>query len=261
MPVNNASFRSGVPASRRLLERAMGVGPLREFLDPLAFRDVVELRDDFHKLDSGIWTSAASTGGTAAAADGSDIGTITGSTGATTNNVVVVHGPTIALPSRNVRMEARLKVSDVASVTLEAGLQEPQTDERTVAITTFSVTTPAINTGITDAALVAFKAGVNNGDFHLFTKGSGTGQATYARQIVGSAPASGTYVTVSLHVIGSSAVVAIVNGSLTEVIDLGTDSDGVINAAVALRPVIRLQTLAAANRSVTVDYIRVWQDR
>lgn len=259
MPVNNASFKSGVPASRRLLERAMGVGPLREFLDPLAFRDVVELRDDFHKLDSGIWTSSASTGGTAAAADGSDIGSITGSTGATIDNVVVVYGPTIARPSRNARMEVRLKVSNVTSATLEVGLQEPNTSELTMAIANFSTTTPAIDTGITDAALVAFKAGVGNGDFHVFTKGSDTGQATYARQITGSAPASDTFVTVSVQLAGSSAAIAIVNGSLTEVIDV--DPDGIINGTVALRPVVRLQTLAAANRSVTVDYIRVWQDR
>lgn len=245
-----------VPASRELLDRAMGGSPKREFLEKLAGRDVVNISDECWTL-SPLLATTASTGGTVfAAVSGSAVGEIQGGTAATANTVVQVSTGAIVVPARNPTVELVVKVDPITSVVLEAGLQEPQTDELTMAVTNY--TTPALGAGITDAALFAWSTANANGG--AFTKGSATGQGT-VRTVIASPIAVGTYVTLGIRLLGSAAEFY-VNGNLRAVHDTRVNNgNSAVNPNVALKVVVRGQTLGAAIRTVTVDAIRLWQDR
>jgi hypothetical protein len=255
MALGNADFRSGVPRSRTLLERGMGgKSPLREFLDPLAIRDVVSHTDDFVVLGDG-WATNASTGGTAFALDSSSpVGSVTGSTGDAANNVVEIHSTSLALTgSQNPKMEARLKLDVVTNVIVEVGLQEAQADELTVAVTNWS--TPALNSGISDAVLFSFNTGATQNA--AFTKGSASGQTTRGASVAFPFTA-GNYVRLGVQVVGKTALFFVNGERVAQIADV---TNGIVNGTVPLRAVVRVQTLNTTGKSATIDYVMLVADR
>ncbi len=262
MPESNlTASRTGKPGSRHLLERAMGLGPLREFLDILSI-DVAELFDDFTgvALDTTDWSNATSgTGPTAFAVPAANVrgGIVSGNTGTTANNVITLSGP--AVFQQNVIFEARINPgSAITSSVFEFGIEAGTHATTTRAVS--DVDTPSFSSGVTDVALFHRDTAQTLNTLAAVVKGSATGQSGY-RAGVSPDLATSTFRIYAVRINAPDFVEFFIDGERVAAFGRDTDPDGVVSATVLFRPIVRVITLNTTGKDPQVDYIRVIGDR
>ncbi len=239
----------------------MGLGPLREFLDILSI-DVAELFDDFTgvALDTTDWSNAtAGTGPTAFAVPASNVrgGVVSGNTGTTANNVITLSGP--AVFQQNVIFEARINPgSTITNSVFEFGLEAGTHATTTRAVT--DIDTPAFSAGVTDVALFHRDTAQTLNTLAAVVKGSATGQTGYRADLVPDLTIS-TFKIFAVRVNAPDFVEFFIDGDRVAAFGRDTDPDGVVNATVLFRPIVRVITLDTVGKAPSVDYIRVIGDR
>lgn len=264
MPESNlTALRSGKPGSRHLLERAMGLGPLREFLDILSI-DVAELFDDFTGVgvDASLWNTV--TAGTAPAAFGIPSspergGIVTGSTGTTAGNTITLSSS--AVFQGNVLFEVRLRPNlSFTSAVFEFGLEAGTHTVTTRAVTDIDI--PTFSAGVTDVALFHKDVAQTISRLAAVVKGSAAGQTSF-RSDLGAANdlVLGAFRTYAIRVNAPDVVEFFINGERVAVFDRRNDPDGVVNSTVLFRPIIRIIGNSTASVGASIDYVRVIGDR
>lgn len=248
----------------------LGHGPMRRFLEEYAWRDTVRVFDDFagDTLWTDLWAAAASGTGvafnqTTVAVGGTAIATTANLTGASVSLV----GPTIWKGDHNAIMEARLKVSTATSNHIEVGWT-PLVPGSSNPVVTTPALAPTI--GVTDAAILALDTTASHTSFAFCSIGSFTSQTAVATLITAAthntiAPTAGVFFTVRIAMLtdpdetGKTKLYCWLNDRLVASHD--TAAAGRINGQILLAPWIYYKTIAAAQPTIEVDYIRVKQDR
>lgn len=147
-------------------------------------------------------------------------------------------------------MEARLKIDAVTAVAIFVGFTD--TISTTVEMPIFLVTTD-IDSTATDAAGVGFDTdGTTAQFFHGGVKNDADTTPAYS----GGAPTAATYVTIRVEVSSAGAVRGYINGT-----PIGVAVANAVTTSIALTPCIVVNNRGAAQRIVTIDYVRVEQNR
>lgn len=267
---NTLSVRDGYPLSNRELSKIAGLskGPLRDFIQFLASRDVVHFFDDFNgdaiNLDN---YAVANGGGAAVASFATNVqrsGVIRATTG-TANDATA--SASLIMPlnwygDANAGMEVRWKLeTSVAAYKVEVG---------------FIDAVPASNTGgvndedtptfyAADSAIMSVDTAETFTTPGFYTNGSTSGQPDSRTSMAGIpglttgvTPIISTYITTRIQLLGNNAF-CWMNGRL--VASHNTDADGHVEGGVALAPWFYVAANSATSKSMDVDYLRVWADR
>lgn len=262
----------GYDRSSRLLGRSLLGNPLRDFLADLATRDRVEFYDDFLgdtiNLDNlALAQSQTSTNYAVAVATG---GTISGTTASVTTASLSLITPAIWAGNNNASFECRMKVNTVASTwIMEAGLIDAVPGSSGPGIA--DIDNPG-GTGatMTCGALFHINNAATHTAFAFGTVGGFTGQTFVTTLLTTSVspiitPVADTYLTVKVQLLtdpdetGKSKAYLWINGRLVASHD--TTAAGHVNGQQGLAGWIYFQTVAAAVKIHTIDYIRIAQDR
>jgi hypothetical protein len=256
----------GYPRSDAQLAKYGLSNPQRDFLKYSATRDRVVFFDDFlgDAINLDFYALAQSQTSTNFAVAVAESGTIAATTAATTTASVSLVTPAIWKPDRNLEIEVRLKVNTVASQIIEVGLVDGVPGSDAPAVTDIDVPTFAG----TNAAIFQINTAQTHAGFAFATLGAFTGQ-THATTLLTTSnspitgPTANTFFTVNIQTItnvtGKSMAYCWVNGQLVAKHD--TAAAGHINGQQALAFWIYFQTIAAAAKIPTIDYIWISADR
>jgi hypothetical protein len=152
--------------------------------------------------------------------------------------------------SGGLAMEVRLKVDAITAVALFIGFTD--TISTTVELPIFLVAGD-IDSDATDACGVAFDTdGTTDQWFHGGVKNGTDTTPAYS----GTAPVAATYVTVRVEVSATGAVQGFIDG-----VAIGNPVANAVTATVALTPMVVVSSRSAAARILTMDYIKVEQNR
>jgi hypothetical protein len=152
--------------------------------------------------------------------------------------------------SGGLAMEVRLKVDAITAVALFIGFTD--TISTTVELPIFLVAGD-IDSDATDACGVAFDTdGTTDQWFHGGVKNGTDTTPAYS----GTAPVAATYVTVRVEVSSTGAVQGFIDG-----VAIGNPVANAVTATVALTPMVVVSSRSAAARILTMDYIKVEQNR
>lgn len=251
--------RFSYPTSLAQLVRGRGYNSeLVGFLLPFARQDFIYEEDDFTSdtLDGTKWDLGTDAGATAFAAGSLEGGTIRGQTAATDNNQIQIRwARTIFDAARNPGAEIRAKIDVVSSDGIEAefGFSDPLTDETLSAVT--DVDTPATGNGATDLVVLHI-----DGDQTLKTLALvsvGTTDAAAKTNMPSGALTAATYFRWMVQVFANKGFAVINNDFVNNSASVATGPD----TGVLMRPHFTVATLAAADKIVDVDYIRIWAER
>lgn len=263
MPSRAPSLR-GYNRSTHQLSRSQLGNPLRDFLADLATRDRVELFDDFLgdtiNLDN-YAVAQSQTSGNFAIAVGRN-GTIAGSSAAVTTASVSLITAANWYGDANASFEARLKINTVASTfIIEGGLIDAVPGSSGSGIADIDTATGAT---MTCGALFHINKDATHTGFAFGTIGGFTGQ-TFATTLVTTGfttPVADTYLTIEVQLVNVAASKSMaylkINGKRVAAHEA---SAGAVNGGQGLAGWIYLQSVAAAAKVLTVDYIRLAQDR
>lgn len=254
----------GYDRSERQLSRYLLSNPLRDFLKDLAIRDRVVFDDDFlgDAINLDNYAVAQSQTSTSFAVVVGRNGTIAGTTAAVTTASVSLVTPIIWYGDANCSFEARLKINTVANTwIIEGGLIDAVPGSSGPGIADIDTATGAT---MTCGALFH----VNNNQTHagiaFGTIGGGSGQ-TFATTLVTSGfttPVADTYLTIKVQLIniasGKSAAYLWVNGRQ---VASHVAAAGAVKGDQGLAGWIYLQSISANAKVLTVDYLRMAQDR
>lgn len=166
---------------------------------------------------------------------------------------------TISLTETNFRadkgglaMEARIKIDDITTVALFVGFSD--TVSTTVELPIFK--TEGADTIDSDAANACGVAFDTDGTTDQWFQGGVKADADTAATHSGTAPANNTYVTIRVEVSTAGAVQGFINGTA-----IGTATANAVTATTSLTPFIVVANRAAAQRTMTIDYIWASQKR
>lgn len=264
MPPSRGNDRSTYQLSRSML-----YNPLRDFLADLAKRDRVEQWYEFVDWgEAGNFTLAQTQTSTSFTVVDGLGGVMAGTAVATTTANISAIGKTRFVGNNNCLLEARWKIDTVAATYIaEVGFVSaaPATGASVVA----DIDVPSFFTTATNAAVFGIWQNQTHANFAFATNGSFTGQTVASTLLTTAnspitAPTADTYVTVKVLLLtdpdetGKSKAYCWVNNRL---LASHTAAAGAVNGQVAVYPWIYLQAVSAAAKSMTVDYVRVSQDR
>lgn len=267
MPNRLPPARGPYELSNAQLSRSMLNNPLRDFLRNLAKRDRVDQFIDFTDWgDAANFTLAQTqTSTNFTVVDGLG-GVLSGTTANTTTANISMVGKTRFSGNNNCMFEARFKVNTVASTfIIEAGWVDAAPATGASFVT--DIDTPSF-VG-TNGAVFGFWNNQSHTSFAFGSVGSFTSQ-TVASTLVTAAtsnfttPVADTYITVKVLLLtaknetGKSKAYCWINGILRA---SHVAAAGAVNGQIALYPWFYLQTVAAAVKVPTVDYIWLSQDR
>lgn len=195
------------------------------------------------------WVEGESNGGTIAyaAANG---GTITLTTGATTeDNAELGHGIQWSA-AKNAVIETRLKVDDITTVGICAGFSDAveEGDDKMA----FEISGTTIVDRATNGACWVFDTDADNDYWHYCNTKAGT-QAGTAHGT--TAPVNDTYVVLRVELDSDGGATFYYNG------DAVGYKASAVTAATLLTPYIAVIARTTAARVVTADYVKCWQDR
>lgn len=260
----------GYDRSSRQLSRSMLNNPLRDFLRDLAVRDRVTYHFDFGNWGETANFTLAQTGTSTSftVIDGPN-GVMAGTTNNLTTASISAIYKTQMLGNANPEVEIRWKISTTAGTYIvEGGFVG--TAPATGASVVSDIDTGAFYTTATNAAVLGIWSNQTHTNFAFASNGSFTGQ-TFATTLLTTsnapitAPTADTYVTFKVLLLtdpdetSKTKAYAWLNGRLVARHD--TDADGHVNGAAAVYPWFYVQTVSAAARVATVDYIRIAHDR
>jgi hypothetical protein len=172
---------------------------------------------------------------------------------------VNLYGPPIWLGNNGLLLVARLKASAITSLQFEMGLIDTMTTITTPAPAVTDIdSVPTFAGGLGDAAVIAMDTSQTLTTLGLACKGSSAVNAGSTDSFGGTAPTAATYMTFSLGVIGNAVFARIdhKDGSTFSV----SRAAG-INGATLVRPWFFLGGLAASNRDLDIDLVRIVMDR
>lgn len=255
----------GYDRSSRQLSRAMLNNPLRDFLADLAYRDRVEHYDDFlvDTINLDAYAVAQSQTSTSFAVAVGRNGTIAGTTAATTTASVSLITAANWYGDANCSFEARLKINSIANTwIIEGGLIDAVPGSSGPGIADIDTATGAT---MTSGALFHINTAQTHANAAFGTIGDFTGQ-TFATTLLTSgftAPAADTYFTVKVQLVNVAASKSMaylwINGKRVAAHD--TASAGAVDGSQGLAGWIYLQSVSANAKVLTVDYLRLAQDR
>ncbi len=254
------------------LSRANLYNPLRDFLKHYAKRDRVSKFWDFDSFsDTADFTLAQTqTSTNFTVVDGLG-GVVSGTTASVTTASISMIGKTRWNGNNNCMFEARFKVDTVASTfIIEAGLVNaaPATGASVVA----DIDTPSFFTTATNVAMFGIWNNQTHTSIAFASVGSFTSQTVASTLITAASatfttPVADTYITARIlllsTVTGRSKMYGWVNGILrASHVGLLTGAEmGAVNGQSAIYPWFYLQTVAAAVKVPTLDYLWMSQDR
>jgi hypothetical protein len=260
---------AGYTRSAAQLSKEFLHNPLRTFLRDLAVRDRVVLFNDFKdRNEVNNWTMAQTQTSTNFTAVTTEIvGVLQATTANTTTASVSMICKEPWQGNNNVTLEGRFKVNTVPSTfIIEFGLVDAAPATGASFVTDIDVPSFAGTNGTV--------FGIWNNQTHtsvaLASVGSFTSQ-TVASVLITAAtfnfttPTADTYMTVKLQLLTNTGatsktmVLAWLNGKL--VAQQTTTAAGYVNGGANLFPWFYLQTVAAAVKIPTIDYVHVSQDR
>ena len=269
MPRGNTYGGLTNPGSFRHMDR---FGPsesaLAQFLYSLARQDVVFLHEDFLLEEgtaitgSGIWV-AAGLNGTDFAAPATQLAS--GVAQAAVNNVAADNNTlrtgAMWLGDNNCGMEIRLHTSNNATNLWETGFVDPLTSFDDLAMG--DIDTPAITNGAVDVALVAQDTGQTLTTAAFITDGSTTNMNTTKTDLGTRTPTNSTFFTVRVQLAGDAARCFWLdaNGSLQESASHGSTTASSTEGGTLRHAWLGWETLATTAKTITIDYITLWQDR
>ncbi len=254
----------GYELSKNQLAQSQLHGPLRDFLRHLAFRDRVEQRFDFTNWgETASFTLAQTQTSTNFTVIDGLGGVVAGTTASVTTANISMVGKTRFAGDNNPMVEIRWKLNTVATTFIvEGGLIDA------VGATGAS--------WVTDIDTPSF-VGTNGAVFGIWNNQTHTGLAfasvgSFTSQTVASTllttgfttPAADTYCTARILLLtdpdrtGRSMAYLWLNGKLRASHQV---ANGAVNGQAALYPYFYVQTVAAAVKVPTVDYIWAAQDR
>lgn len=262
----------GYTRSTAQLSRSMLNGPLRDFLRDLATRDRVQMLWDFKDIDDvNDFTMAQTQTSTSFTSVADQVGVLQATTANTTTANISMIGKQAWGGNSNVSIEGRFKINTVATTyIIEFGLVDG------APATGASFVTDIDTAGVTAASFVGTNGvvfGIWNNQTHtsfaFASIGSFTSQ-TVATTLITAAtsnfttPVADTYITARIQLLtnksetGKTKAYLWVNGILRAQHAVAA---GAINGQSNLFPWFYVQTVAAAVKIPTIDYIRCVQDR
>ena len=250
MTISILDVRNTRMSSDAVLEKAVEDRYLRDFLFPLSLDRYVFVDDFDRALTNPPWTTAAGTGATAAV-DPKLRGIVVLSTGATAGTVCAIVGLEQASDQREYWMETYLSVSTSLNIAFEFGLQEAATSEAVQIITDVSV--PTVDASVSD--LMMFAADTSKASGTAIRAIVKRGDGTPVGVNTGRSIVSGQNMVFGIRVNGKANGFAefFIDGEKVAVIHSAT----AMTTGVAVRPVFRVKTNAAAAREMYVDYVQV----
>lgn len=224
----------------------------------MAIQDFFYFEDHFGSdtLDGTRWDLGTDAGATAFAAGALEGGTIRAATAATDNNQVQIrYARTIFDAARNPGAEIKWKVDVVNANELEVefGFSDPLTDDTLSAVT--DVDTPASGNGATDLVVIHMDGDQTLKTYALVSDGT-TDAAAKTNFGTGIVPVAAAYATMMVQVYANKGY-AVIDHNIADnsaAVDTGPDT------GVLMRPHFTLATLAAADKTVDVDYFRLWTE-
>lgn len=253
-----------MPQSFAQLTRGRGANSeLVGFLLPFARQDFIYVEDDFINITldttNGLWALGTDAGGTAFAQGALEGGTIRAQTAATDNNQVQIRGGAGLISfaaARNPGAEIRWKVDTVNADELEVefGFSDPLTDNTLSAVT--DVDTPATGNGATDLVVIHMDGDQTLKTYALVTDG-GTPAAAKTNFATSVVPVAATYARMLVQAYSNAGFGVIDNDFVNKAAGVDTGPD----AAVLMRPHFTVATLAAVDKIIDIDYIRLWAER
>ena len=172
--------------------------------------------------------------------------------GATSANSTSITGINLGwkASSGGLAIEARVKIDDITGAAFFVGFTDAIST--TVNLPVF-LNAADIDSDAADACGVGYDTdGTTAQFFHGGVKGGTDTVPAYS----GTAPVNGTYVTLRVEVSAAGAVRGFVNG-----VAIGVAVANAITAATAVTPCVVVSNRAAAQRVLTIDYIKVEQNR
>lgn len=269
---NRLPAAQGYELSDQQLSRGGLNSSLRDFLRHLAKRDRVNEFYDFVSWgETANFTLAQTQTSTNFTVIDGLGGVMAGTTANTTTASISAVGKTRFNGNNNCLFEARLKINTVAATFIvEAGFVDA------APATGASFVTDIDTAGATAASMVGTNGavfGIWNNQTHtsiaFASVGSFTSQTVASTLITAATasfttPAADTYLTVTVLLLtnagqtGRSRAYCWVNGILRARHEVAA---GAVNGQIALYPWVYFQTVSAAARIMTVDYVKVSQDR
>jgi hypothetical protein len=219
-------------------------------------QSMVYFEDDFlvDTLNGDYWAESVGNGGVTLTLAAAANGTATTAVNATDNDVAEIYGPALYYARQACVFECRLKVNAITTVSFAAGFANAAsaTNDKIV----FDATTDTLTAGtnITDAAVFLFDTDATTDRwFAAAINASGTPQGGV--MATGIVPAADTYevLKVAFNAAGDAGFYR--NGVCVYSIPLA------VAPTVALRPYFALKGCATTARLLTVDYVKVWQNR
>lgn len=216
----------------------------------------VFLFEDFlgDTLNTDLWAEKVDAGGNAnAIVAGAANGVVALATNATDNDLNAMYGAANWYGQQNCTIECRLKVNAITEVGVCFGFTnaEPATDNHLVHMIA-SGTTVTDGTNVTDAATFAFDTDGSNDKWYLCTSKA---TSTVGGAATALAPEANTYEVLKIMIDSSGNCHFFRNG-----VALGTRA-AAITATVALAPYFAVKNNNNTARLLTVDYVKLWQDR
>lgn len=265
--VNAADFGNELINNKTNLRRMMGTPrgvQMMQFLDsPLCN----SIRDDFSKSTlSGEWTTATDAGATAfaqpAAASAILGGGITGSTGASANEAVAIHGKPNWAGDNNAGMWVTWSLDVVTSAVIEFGLVDPLTDHTNVSIS--DIDTPAITNGAVTMAMLSMDTAQTLTTMALVLDGD----ATYATSKILPAdqgfsafsPTAGTVYNTVFQTQGDMVRCATFTSAYVPVFDISTRA-AAFEGGTQVLPLFFVKTLNTTPKVATLKRFWVWGDK
>lgn len=267
MPGSRIVPSPGVPLSRRQLRKAFpgaGYGPMYDFLDNIAIRDVEMFEDDFNgkalNTTNDYSVAAGSTATTWAIVSGGQNGLVRGISGTTaaTSGLQLYRPGANFLSAQNIGIEVYFLSSVVTETRFEIGFVNALPSVNTTIVN--SLSTPSFNT-VTDGCVYCFDDHSSTVTSELVTVSSvSSGQANKVTASPANAMVAATFQHVRLELKGNNAFLWL-NGFLVAQ-QTGTGASSAVNPATGLIPVIMSHLKSNTTTSnIDIDYVRVWSDR
>ncbi len=232
-------------------------------------RSFFYVEDDFVEdtLSTTRWNVTKDTNATNFAWTAGQNGVIAGTTSTDDNSYLAINGDLILSGDLNCGMEVRCKISAVTGFTFEIGLTDALADETLPAVS--DVDTPATSNGAAETAVLHLDTDQTLATAAFVTEGSGG--LTVLKTNAGTwVPTADTYFTVRVFMNGNIAYCKIyndknrlINSSVTGQHTKGYLGGGLhrLEGGTAIRPHVLFGSRNTTDKTVTIDYIRYWQDR